>query len=178
MPEAATCSGDASAVVPGCRRPAYRRLASPAATASAVSWPTSASARSTTSNPGVRAAPGETIGTSRSDRLLRERYTTTPPCSVPSSTCWRRRVALGTSRTVTPAGSWAAWVAARTSAGDAPETPIGTGPPVVRPPNAKPSTTDNATGATMQVMIMERSRRRRRSSLAVMTPVSRAAPCR
>ena len=75
-----------SVAVPRSRRPAYSRLARPAATDSAYSCPSSALARSTTSNPGEGVAPGATIGMRRCERVCGPRSTTTPPASVPSAT--------------------------------------------------------------------------------------------
>ena len=66
------------------------------------------------------------------------------------------------------AGSWLACTAARTSAGEAPDTPIGSGPVEALPAKAKPRMAAMASGATRQVITAERSRTRRRSSLRVM----------
>ncbi len=80
-------------------------------------------------------------------------------------------------RTTTLRGSWLAWTAARTRAGEAPDTPMGSTAVEALPAKAKPRMAAMATGATRQVITAERSRTRRRSSLRVMTaPVRRGAP--
>ena len=66
-------------------------------------------------------------------------------------------------------GSWLACTAARTSAGEAPDTPMGSAPLEALPAKAKPRMAAMASGATRHVMTTERSRTRRRSSLRVMT---------
>ena len=165
-----------SVAVPRYRRPAYSRLASPAASDSAYSWPISALERSTTSKPGEGVAPGATIGISRCPRLLCPRRTAMPPSRVPSAT-WRVSASLlATRRTETFGGNWLACTAARTRAGVVPETPMGTGPVDALPAKAKPRMAAMARGATSTVSTAERSRMRRRNSLAVMVQISGGPP--
>ena len=105
------------------------------------------------------------------------RCRTTPPASVPSATSRLTVASSGTSRTTTLSGSWLACTAARSSAGEAPDTPIGSVAVETFPAKAKPRMAAMASGATRQVITAERSRTRRRSSLKVMTKaVSRRAP--
>ena len=75
-----------------------------------------------------------------------------PPSRVPSATSRLSASALATRRTVTFGGSWLACTAARTRAGDVPETPMGTGPFDALPAKAKPRMAAMASGATRQVI--------------------------
>ncbi len=162
----------ASVAVPRYRRPAYSLLARPAASDSAYCWPMRASPRLTTSNPGEGVAPGDTIGMSRWPNVLWLRDTAMPPASVPSATSRLSAAASATRCTVTLGGSWLACTAARTNAGDDPATPIGTAAFDALPAKAKPRMAAMANGATRHVIRAERSRIRRRSSLAVMVQIN------
>ena len=74
------------------------------------------------------------------------------------------------------AGNWLAWTDAVTSRGGAPDTPMERLPAVGLRAKAKPRMAAMAKGATRHVMTTERSRSRRRSSLAVMGAITRAGP--
>jgi hypothetical protein len=120
-------------------------------------------------------APGATIGMRRCGSVW---------CPVEDHAAGQRAVghlALAPSprpgpaaRTTLP-GSWLACTAARSSAGEAPETPMGASRWRRSRRRRSRGWPAMASGATRQVIRMERSRSRRRSSLTVMTRINRAA---